>query len=135
VLRAGGRYVFGVWDAIDHNPFARILAEAVSAAFDADPPQFVSVPFGYAAIDPIKASLLASGFAGLRVDVVRAQGAIADFDDFANGLVRGSPLIDQIKSRGVDPEKLTATVAQTLRDEFPAGATPLQFMVYEAWRE
>jgi SAM-dependent methyltransferase len=94
VLKPGGRYVFSVWDTVDHNPFARILAGALSAAFDADPPQFLSVPFGYAAIDPIKASVLAAGFAGLRVDVVRAQGRIADFDAFANGVVRGSPLVD-----------------------------------------
>ena len=135
MLASGGRYVFSVWDAVDHNPFARILAAAVSAAFVADPPQFMSVPYGYAAIDPIKASLLANGFAGLRVDVVRTQGTIADFDAFANGLVRGSPLVDQIQSRGVEPAKLTATVAQMLHDEFPAGVTPLQFILFEAWRE
>jgi SAM-dependent methyltransferase len=130
VLKAGGSYVFSVWDAVDHNPFARMVGDALRSAFAADPPPFLNVPFGYAALDPIKASLLANGFAGLRT-----QGAIADFDAFANGLVRGSPLVDQIQSRGVEPEKLAATVAQVLRDEFPAGVTPLQFMVFEAWRE
>ena len=136
VLKSGGRYVFSDWDTVDHNPFARILAGAVSAAFDADPPQFLRVPFGYAAIDPIKASVLAAGFAGLRIDVVRAQGAIADFDAFAAGMVRGSPLVDQIQSRGQDPEKLAGVVAETLRHEFGAtGATPLQFIVFEAQRE
>ena len=135
VLRPGGRYVFGVWDTVDHNPCARILADAIRAAFDADPPQFLRVPFGYAAIDPIKASVLAAGFAGLRVDVVRAEGAIADFDAFAAGLIRGSPLVEQIQSRGQDPEKLVATVARSLRDEFSAaGATRLQFIVFEARR-
>ena len=73
VLKSGGRYVFSDWDTVDHNPFARILAGAVSAAFDADPPQFLRVPFGYAAIDPIKASVLVAGFAGLRIDVVRVK--------------------------------------------------------------
>jgi SAM-dependent methyltransferase len=136
VLKPGGRYVFSVWDTVDHNPFARILSGAVSAAFHADPPQFLRVSFGYAAIDPIKASVLAAGFAGLRVDVVRAEGAIADFDAFAAGMVRGSPLVDQIQSRGVDPEKLVGVVAETLRQEFGAtGATPLQFIVFEAQRE
>jgi len=135
VLAPGGRYVFSVWDAVDHNPFARIAGDALQSAFATDPPPFLNVPFGYAALDPIKASLLANGFAGLRIDVVRTPGTIADFDAFANGLVRGSPLVDQIQSRGVEPAKLTATVAQMLRDEFPAGVTPLQFIVFEAWRE
>ena len=135
VLAPGGRYVFSVWDAVDHNPFARIVGDALRSAFAVDPPPFLNVPFGYAALDPIKASLLANRFAGLRIDVVCTQGTIADFDAFANGLVRGSPLVDQIQSRGVEPEKLATTVAQMLRDEFPAGVTPLQFMVFEAWRE
>ncbi len=136
VLKPGGRYVFSVWDTVDHNPFARILADAINAAFEADPPQFLRVPYGYAAIDPIKASVLAAGFAGLRVDVVRAEGTIADFDAFAAGMVRGSPLVDHIELRGADPEKLVATVAQSLREEFgAAGATPLQFIVFEARRE
>jgi hypothetical protein len=135
VLKAGGRYVFSVWDAVDHNPFARIVGDALQSAFAADPPPFLNVPFGYAALDPIKASVLGNGFAGLRIDVVRIQGTIADFDAFANGVVRGSPLVEQIQSRGVGPEKLTATVAQKLRDEFAAGVTQLQFIVFEAWRE
>jgi len=64
VLAPGGRYVFSVWDAVDHNPFARIVGDALRSAFAADPPPFLNVPFGYAALDPIKASLLAGGFAG-----------------------------------------------------------------------
>jgi SAM-dependent methyltransferase len=135
VLAPGGRYVFSVWDTVDHNPFARIIDAALRSAFATDPPPFLDVPFGYAALDPIKTSLLTNGFAGLRIDVVRTEGVIADFDAFANGLVRGSPLIDQIRARGAEPEKLVGVVRQTLRDEFSAGLAPLQFIVFEAWRE
>lgn len=133
VLSADGHYVFSVWDTVEHNPFGRIASDALRKAFHVDPPPFMSVPFGYAAIDPIKASLLAIGFHELRVDVVRTQGQIADLDAFANGLVRGSPVVDQILSRGVDPETLTRTVAQALRDEFGETRTmPLQFIVFDA---
>jgi len=136
VLMAGGHYIFSVWDTLDHNPFGRIVSDALRNAFDADPPPFMGVPFGYAAIDPIKASLLANGFHGLRVDLVRMQGAIADFDAFAAGLVRGSPIVDQIRSRGVEPEKLERRVAQSLRNEFgEAKSTQLQFILFDAWRE
>ena len=136
VLAAGGHYVFSVWDAREHNTFGRIVSDALRDAFDVDPPPFLDVPFGYAAIDPIKASLLANGFHGLRVDLVRQQGPIADFDAFAAGLVRGSPLVDQIRARGVEPEKLERAVVQSLRDEFgEVRSAPLQFILFDAWRE
>jgi SAM-dependent methyltransferase len=135
VLAPGGHYVFSVWDALDHNPFGRVVTDALRNAFSADPPPFMSVPFGYAAIDPIKAALLASGFHGFRVDLVRTQGAIADFDAFAAGLVRGSPVADQMRSRGVEPDELERRVAQSLHDEFgEAQGTPLQFLLFDAWR-
>jgi len=136
VLAAGGHYVFSVWDTREHNTFGRIVSDALRDAFDVDPPPFLDVPFGYAAIDPIKASLLANGFHGLRVDLVRQQGPIADFDAFAAGLVRGSPLVDQIRARGVEPEKLERAVVQSLRDEFgEVRSAPLQFILFDAWRE
>jgi len=135
VLAAGGRYVFTVWDALEHNPFGRIASDAMRKAFNADPPPFMSVPFGYCAIDPIKAALLANGFGDLRIDLIQTRGAIADFDRFADGLVRGSPLADQIRSRGGEPDALHRLVAQSLRAEFGAAQnTPLQFILFEARR-
>jgi SAM-dependent methyltransferase len=136
VLAPGGRYLFSVWDSRECNPFGRIVSDALSESFVADPPPFLAVPFGYSAIDPIKASLLAAGFIGLRADLIRIEGSIADFDAFATGLVRGSPVVDQIQSRGVDPEKLVSAVAQSLRKEFAATkSTPLQFLLFEVQRD
>jgi SAM-dependent methyltransferase len=135
VLAPGAHYVFTVWDSLEHNAFARINADAMRSAFNVDPPPFMAVPFGYAAIDPIKASLLANGFDDLRVDLVRRQGPIADFDRFADGLVHGSPLADQIRSRGGEPEKLQRTVAQMLRAEFgETKSARLQFIRFDARR-
>jgi SAM-dependent methyltransferase len=135
VLAPGGRYLFSVWDTPVVNPHWRILSNAVRSALP-DPPPFLDVPFGYAAIDPIKAALLASGFSGIRIDVLRIIGPIADFEAFAAALVRGSPLVDQIQSRGVDPEEMTRDVAQSLRAEFGgSGGAPLQFILFEAWRD
>jgi hypothetical protein len=124
-----------VWDTVDHNRFGRVVVDVLRSVSDVDPPPFMTVPFGYAAIDPIKASLLAAGFDGLRVELVRMQGVIDDFDRFASGLVFGSPLVDQIRARGFEPDDLRRAVAQSLRDEFgEAESAPLQFMVFDAWR-
>ena len=72
---------------------------------------------------------------GRGVELVRMQGVIDDFDRFASGLVFGSPLVDQIRARGFEPDDLRRAVAQSLRDEFgEAESAPLQFMVFDAWR-
>ena len=135
VLAAGGRYVFTVWDSLEHNAFARINADAMRSAFNVDPPPFMAAPFGYAAIDPIKASLLANGFHDLRIDLVLRRGPIADFDRFADGLVHGSPLAEQIRSRGGEPKTLQRAVAQLLRAEFgESKSAALQFILFDARR-
>ena len=102
VLVSKGRYLFSVWYAIDFHPHGRIMSETLAETFKVDPPPFLRVGFGSAAIDPIKTGLLAAGFEAIRVDVVRMDGAIADSHAFARGMVKGNPLAEQIASRGVD---------------------------------
>ncbi len=137
VLAPGGRYVFNVWDSHRHNPFGRIAHEVVGRFFPADPPQFYRVPFGYHQIDPIKESLIDAGFDRITATVVRVAKRIPDIAAFANGLVYGNPVIDQIRARGdVDPARVLAAVEEALHREFdPDGGTmPLQAIVFEAAR-
>jgi len=136
VLKTGGRYVFSVWDSPAHNPFGRIVAKALQDAFSLDAPPFMSVPFSYASIDTIKASLQDNGFGELRADVVRLRGPIADFDQFADGQVYGSPIVDQLRARGADPGLLRDEIAKSLQREFgDVKSMPLQFIVFEATSE
>lgn len=131
VLAPGGRYVFNVWDSHRYNPFGRITHEVVGSFFPADPPQFMKTPFSYA-FDPIKDSMVAAGFSDISVAVVRLEKEIPDAAAFARGLVYGSPLIDQIGSRGdVDPQRIFEAVTNALRREFGAdpGRMPLQALV------
>jgi len=56
---------------------------------------------------------------------------------FAQGLVYGNPLIDQIRARGsVEPELVVDAVLQALRREFGAdpGRMPLQAILFSATR-
>ncbi len=136
VLAPKGRYLFSVWDAIDFHPHGRIMSETLAETFKVDPPPFLRVGFGSAAIDPIKAGLLAAGFEAIRVDVVRMDGPIADSRAFARGMVKGNPLAEQIASRGVDPETLVEVIEERMKREFgPAPAAPLQAIVFEARRD
>ena len=55
---------------------------------------------------------------------------------FANGLVYGNPVIDEIRARSGDPEAIAAAVAQVLRREFgpdPA-RMPVQAILLSARR-
>jgi SAM-dependent methyltransferase len=135
VLSRGGRYLFNVWDSHRYNPFARLAQEVVTKFFPHDPPGFYQVPFGYHEIDPIKESLLNAGFTGITVSVLSRETQIPDLDLYANGLVYGNPLGDQVRQRGgVDPEEVVAEIKSALEREF--GATglrmPLQAIVFEA---
>jgi ubiquinone/menaquinone biosynthesis C-methylase UbiE len=119
VLAPGGRYLFNVWDAHRHNQFGRIAHEVAGGFFPADPPQFYTVPFSYHQIDPIKEALIDAGFMNIDVSVLRLEKDIPDAVLFAQGLIHGNPLIDQIRTRGgVDPDRVVDAVAQRLRLEF-----------------
>jgi len=63
VLRAGGAFIFNVWDAIDHNEFAEAVTFALQEMFPSDPPRFmVRTPHGYSDTDAIVRHLAEGGF-------------------------------------------------------------------------
>jgi ubiquinone/menaquinone biosynthesis C-methylase UbiE len=133
VLAPGGRYLFSVWDAQRHNAFGRIAHEIPARFFAADPPSFYRVPFGYHEIDPIKESLIAAGFTNIVVRVLRLEKKLADAAAFARGLVFGNPMIDQIRVRGVEPERVVEALSEALRAEFgDHGLMPMQAILFEA---
>jgi SAM-dependent methyltransferase len=134
VLAPGGRYVFSVWDAHAYNPFGRIAHEVAASFFPSDPPGFYAVPFGYHRIDPIKEALLGAGFGGLRIEVVRLEKAVPSAAAFARGIVFGNPLVEQIRTRGGEPQRVVEAVAEAFRREFgpDPGRMPVQALVFEA---
>ena len=135
VLAPKGRYVFSVWDSIEFHPHGRIMSDILLETFKIDPPPFLRVGFGSGSIDPIKTSLLAAGFAAIRVDIVPIAAPIADRRGFARGMVKGNPLAEQISGRGVDPETLVDVIEDKMKRELgDEGTVPLQAIVYEARR-
>jgi ubiquinone/menaquinone biosynthesis C-methylase UbiE len=134
VLAPGGRYLFSVWDSHRHNPFGRIAHEVAGSFFPADPPQFYNVPFSCHQIEPIKEALAKAGFTGIEASVIKLEKEIPDAGAFARGIVYGNPLIEQIRARGGEPEKVHKAVVEKLRGEFGAdpGRMPLQAIVFEA---
>jgi SAM-dependent methyltransferase len=135
VLATGGRYLFNVWDSHRYNDFGRIVHEVVSSFFPGDPPQFYKVPFSYYQIDPIKQSLIDAGFTDITIAVLRLEKDIPDAALFAQGIIYGNPLIDQIRARGgVDPDRVMDAVVQALQAEFGTdpGRMALQALIFSA---
>jgi ubiquinone/menaquinone biosynthesis C-methylase UbiE len=133
VLKRNGRYLFSVWDSHAYNPFARVTYETAARSFPDDPPQFHRVPFGYFQIDAIKESLLESGFTDIRASVVRLEKRVTDPALFARGLIFGTPLIDQVRARGGDPERLTGALTNAFVGELGLNERPIrmQAIVFE----
>jgi SAM-dependent methyltransferase len=134
VLAANGRYVFSVWDSHAHNAFGRIAYETAAGFFPNDPPQFHQVPFGYHQTDAIKDAVLEAGFADTTSSVVRFQKHVTAIPLFARSLVCGSPLVEQIRQRGGDTERIIDALANALGRDLELGERPLrlQAIVFEA---
>jgi SAM-dependent methyltransferase len=135
VLASGGRYHFNVWDSFEFNPFARISHETIGGFFEQDAPTFYTVPFDYHRIDAIKASLVATGFDEISARVIRIQKTIPRARAFAEGIVFGNPIIDEIRARGTtDPDTIVAAVTAALNRAFgqDPGRMPLQAIAFSA---
>lgn len=114
VLRSGGRFLFNVWDSLDHNPVSARLGDAVAANFPDDPPTFYRrVPFGYHDVAQIEADLRAAGFTDIAVETVSEVSRV-DARAAATGLCQGSPMGAEIEARGGDVAALTDLAAAAL---------------------
>ena len=118
-LIPGGTYVVSVWDRIEHNAFARIAHETITAQFPKDPPTFYCVPFGYSDPEVLKNLLATSGFEDVDVDNVRLEGRAESARTFATGLVEGNPVRMAIEERGAALGPVIDAIEQALREKFP----------------
>jgi SAM-dependent methyltransferase len=124
VLKPRGSYWFNVWGTLDENPVSRVSHDAIAKLFDADPPTFFHVPFGYNDRDRIVADLRAGGFTSVEIEVVDKQAEAESAGHMAVGLVQGNPIIGAINERGLSPAAVTSTVADALAREF--GDAPMR---------
>ncbi|KIC29437.1 class I SAM-dependent methyltransferase [Leisingera sp. ANG-M6] len=137
VLKPGGHYVFNVWAPMAKNPFAEIADLAAAEFFPADPPGFYKVPFHYGDPEAVKGDLNDDDWSGIRHETVRQDKTIDDPEKFAEALVYGNPMIDEIRSRGgVDPDEVASAILDALRGRFgpPPLRMPLEAVVFTCRR-
>jgi ubiquinone/menaquinone biosynthesis C-methylase UbiE len=115
VLRPGGHYLFNVWDAIAHNPVARITHETVATFFPADPPQFYATPFSLHDASRVREWLTAAGFEDTAPVSVTQTGTSPSAADAVIGLIDGNPIVGEINARTPDAlADVKAAVARNL---------------------
>lgn len=100
VLVQGGRLLFNVWDALEHNDLGRIAHETIASFFPDDPPGFYRIPFGLHQPQVLRELLSGSGFTEVQVDVVSLEGRSPSARELAVGLVEGNPVGTAIRERG-----------------------------------
>lgn len=120
VLRAGGHFVFNVWDRLDRNEVSHIVHRAVGTVFPEDPPRFYErTPFGYHDVAAIRSELESAGFTRIDIETVEKVTSSTSAEDVAIGLCQGTPLRSEIEAR--DPARLeeaTAAAANALAARF-----------------
>lgn len=114
VLRPGGSYVLNVWGSQAENPFASIAQGVAEDVFPDGPPGFYKVPFHYHDAGQIESDLLEAGFREISIKDVALMASVGSVEEFANGLVYGNPLAEEIELLGGDPNDARDAFATAL---------------------
>jgi len=101
VLKAGGRFLLSVWDRIETNEFADVVAKAVATLFPQDPPMFlVRTPHGHHDTTALEAQLRTAGFRATAVETLTRQSKSLNALSVAVGYCQGTPMQNEIEAHG-----------------------------------
>src|SRR5215217_7952464 len=93
VLKNRGRFVFNVWDRIEHNDFARVVTDVAGGMFSSDPPLFLArTPHGYHDVQQIEAELQKAGFSATEIVTLEKRSDAPNARDPAIAYCQGTPL-------------------------------------------
>jgi ubiquinone/menaquinone biosynthesis C-methylase UbiE len=100
VLKAGGHFIFNVWDRLEQNEFADLVTTAVADIFPNDPPLFLArTPHGYHDKEVIIAELRNAGFVNIAAETLTRRSVASSCRDPAIGYCQGTPLRSEIEVR------------------------------------
>jgi ubiquinone/menaquinone biosynthesis C-methylase UbiE len=124
VLRPGGRFLFNVWDRIEHNEFADTVDQALQAFFPDDPPRFMArIPHGYFESAVIARDLADAGFTEqAEFATLSGRSRAASAREPAIAICQGTPVRNEIEAR--DASRLsdaTDYAAAAITDRFGPG--------------
>jgi hypothetical protein len=130
----GARYRFSVWGSLAENPANPAVLDARSALLPDDPPRFLEAPFFFHDGDLIRDLLKAGGFSGIQIEPVSRDCRSPSARAFATGLVRGTPLANDLAARNADFEAAMEAVSGALARMGGAKpfSAPMKALVVEA---
>jgi SAM-dependent methyltransferase len=121
VLAPGGVFLFNVWDRIEANDFAHVIAQALAALFPKDPPKFMErTPHGYHDIAAVRRDLASGGFAEADIETLAARSRAPTAHDPAFAYCQGTPWRSEIEMRG-SLEEATRSSERAIASRFGAG--------------
>jgi len=116
VLKPGGRFVFSVWDRIEHNEFADIVTGAAAELFPHDPPRFLArTPHGFHEKDAIIEAVRSAGFDDVTAQTLTRRSLAASCRD---------PAIGRRGARGADPKLRTAAASRSVAPSLAGHCRP-----------
>lgn len=123
VLRPGGTFLYNLWNSIEHNEFAAVVTDAMSALYPSNPPAFLPrTPHGHGNPAEIEADAKAAGFEQTQLTQSAHVSTAATANLAAIAYCQGTPLRDEIEAR--DPsglEQATQVAAEALQSRFGPG--------------
>jgi ubiquinone/menaquinone biosynthesis C-methylase UbiE len=138
VLKPDGRFVFAMWDSLDHNPIPRCVVDAMARQFPTNPPRFLArTPHGHYDRDTVRRELAEAGFGPVDLDIVTLPSRAGSYRDPAIGFCQGTPMRAEIEAQAPGPDGLqvaTEAAAAALAAEFGSGPieAPMQALVIVA---
>jgi SAM-dependent methyltransferase len=120
VLRAGGRFLFNIWNDIESNEFADAVTTGVNTLCPENPALFLArTPYGHGSPDEIRTDLAAAGF-NTPIVVQRDERSRAiDSQTVDIAFCHGTPLRNEIEERLPGQlDHATRVATESLRDRF-----------------
>jgi ubiquinone/menaquinone biosynthesis C-methylase UbiE len=135
VLRAGGVYLFNVWDSLEHNAMPRIVQRTLDERFGAGAAGFLrKLPHGWSDRAEIERVVRAGGFSSVRVETLAVQTSAPDAATIARGYLLGTPNAGTLAELKADAEAVVAQAGKAIAAELgdrPCRGT-VQAVVVEA---
>jgi ubiquinone/menaquinone biosynthesis C-methylase UbiE len=136
VLRRGGRYLFSLWDSLEHNPMTRCVVDAAGRHLPHNPPRFLArTPHGHYDRDKTRNEVIQAGFAKVDIDVVSLPSRAPSARDAAIGLCQGTPMRGEIEAAAPQGLQATTDAAEAaLVEQYGDGQieAPMQALVVTA---
>jgi SAM-dependent methyltransferase len=101
VLKDGGTFIFSVWDRIENNPCARVLAEVVEGLFPDDPEMRFRLPWEMYDVAQLRKLLADARFEVVRIEMKRLPIENVSARTVATGGLRGTPRVHLLTKHGI----------------------------------